>query len=89
MELNNTIVASTQEIANNFLISNIEAIGGQKSFDRLEESISFAWDNWDESIVSTYYEGKKPNHATDKFTIEWIENELGNNPDDWDSVLNA
>lgn len=79
---------SITQITSDYLDKNVEAIGGQKAFDTLSECIDYAWNNWEESIISTYYVGQKPRYANDKFIINWIDDELGNNPEQWDFILN-
>jgi hypothetical protein len=80
---------SITEITQNYLEKNVQAIGGQKAFDTLSESIDYAWNNWEDYIIDTYYSGEKPEYANDKFIINFIDNELGNNPEDWEFILNV
>lgn len=48
----------------------------QQAFDQISDAVYYAWNNWDESIVSTYYEGKeKPEDPTPEFIEQWLENE--------------
>lgn len=42
---------------------------------KIDESVCWAWDNWDENIVSTYYSGEKPKFPTEDFINQWVENE--------------
>lgn len=42
---------------------------------KIDESIHWAWDNWEDSIIQKYYVGEKPSLPTEQFIYEWIENE--------------
>ena len=79
---------SITQITSDYLDKNVEAIGGQKAFDTLSECIGYAWNNWESNIIETYYSGEKPYYANEEFICDWIENELGNNPEQWDFILN-
>ncbi len=78
-----------EEITENFLSKNTDALGGERQFEKLSNAIDYAWNNWEESVISTYYDNEKPEYANNQFIIEWIDNELGNNPDEWETVLNS
>jgi hypothetical protein len=41
----------------------------------IDEAIQWAWDNWGEDIVGTYYIGEKPSLPTELFIKDWVENE--------------
>lgn len=41
----------------------------------IDRSIQWAWDNWDDDIINTYYTGEKPSLPTEVFIYEWVENE--------------
>ena len=41
---------------------------------KISTAIQWAWDNWDASIVETYYEGDKPKYPTEDFTTQWVNN---------------
>jgi hypothetical protein len=42
---------------------------------KIDQAVQWAWDNWDDNIVSTYYEGEKPSLPTESFIRQWVENE--------------
>lgn len=45
-------------------------------FNEISDAVDYAWNNWDESIISTYHEGiEKPEYPTPEFIEQWIENE--------------
>lgn len=47
----------------------------QKIIDRVRASIEYAWKNWDEDVIASYYAGDKPQDPNDAFIQNWIENE--------------
>jgi len=49
-------------------------INNNRNLEGIDAAIQYAWNNWDEEIVSTYYTGDKPELPTSEFIIEWIEN---------------
>lgn len=42
--------------------------------DKISTAIWWAWGNWDDKVISTYYEGEKPERPTPDFIEEWIGN---------------
>ena len=46
----------------------------QPILDKISTAIQWAWDNWDASVVETYYEGEKPKYPTEDFTTQWVNN---------------
>ena len=46
----------------------------QPILDKISTAIQWAWDNWDTSVVETYYEGDKPKYPTEDFTTQWVNN---------------
>lgn len=42
--------------------------------DKTATAIRWAWDNWDDKVVSTYYKDKKPVNPTPDFIEEWVNN---------------
>ena len=42
---------------------------------QVDDSIQWAWDNWEDDIVATFFEGEKPECYNEKFRDEWIDNE--------------
>jgi len=42
---------------------------------KVDESIQWAWDNWDEENISSFYADEKPEIYTPEFRDEWIDNE--------------
>ncbi len=47
----------------------------QRQIDKISEGIDYAWNNWDENILETYYEGEKPIDPTESFITQYVENE--------------
>lgn len=43
--------------------------------DKITTAINWAWENWEDSIVKTFYEGEKPERPTAEFVEQWIYNE--------------
>ncbi len=63
-------------------ILNIFSSGNQflnyaqyRQFDNISNDVDYAWNNWEDSITSTYYEGEKPSKAPIAFIQNWLENE--------------
>lgn len=44
-------------------------------FSKISDAVSYAWNNWDDNIIATYYQGEKPEFAPIDFVEEWISNE--------------
>lgn len=42
---------------------------------QVDDRIQWAWDNWEDDIVATFYEGEKPECYNEEFRNEWIDNE--------------
>ena len=64
MELKDII---TQGIIENLIFDN-------KTVDKINEAIQYAWNNWDADIVAPFYDGAKPELPTDEFIIDWVDN---------------
>lgn len=47
----------------------------QKSYDKINKAVEYAWNNWDAGIVATYYKGNKPAHPNREFIENWVDNE--------------
>lgn len=41
----------------------------------VDKAVCWAWDNWDDKILSTYYTGDKPEFPPLSFITNWVENE--------------
>ncbi|NQZ74675.1 MAG: hypothetical protein HRT61_00940 [Ekhidna sp.] len=41
----------------------------------IDAKIQWSWDNWDEDLISNYYELEKPKNPTERFIYEWIAKE--------------
>ena len=42
---------------------------------RISDAINYAWSDWDNEYLKTYYEGEKPKSPTEEFIENWIQNE--------------
>ncbi|WP_018629167.1 hypothetical protein [Niabella aurantiaca] len=42
---------------------------------KIDEALCWAWRNWDDDIIATYYEFEKPERPNEKFITNWVENE--------------
>lgn len=52
----------------------------RKMLDTISAAISYAWENWDEEIIRSYYntqadEIPKPELPNNEFLLNWLENE--------------
>lgn len=47
----------------------------QKTFEKIEQGVLYAWNNWDAGILATYYTGEKPEEPTAAFVENWVDNE--------------
>lgn len=62
-----------KNIANKLIEGNIY---NSRVLQRIDDAIQYSWNEWDESIIASYYGGdEKPELPTSEFIIEWIENE--------------
>lgn len=51
-------------------------INNNRTLQRIASSIQYSWNEWDESIIASYYGGdEKPELPTDDFIENWVENE--------------
>lgn len=46
-----------------------------KIFNKISDGVEYAWNNWDDDIIATYYEGEKPEFSPINFIENWIDNE--------------
>lgn len=60
-----------------------------QAYDKVEEGILYAWDNWNEKVLSTYYKGKKPESPTYEFSKQWVQTELGAVPENWGKLITS
>lgn len=76
MKTRKTYVQRYKEVITRRLIELIHK-GGNTSdtLSKIYEMVQWAWDNWDEDIISTYYEGEKPISPTKEFIEQWVDNE--------------
>ncbi|MDM1452210.1 hypothetical protein [Myroides odoratimimus] len=42
---------------------------------QVNENIQWAWDNWEEEVVKSFYTGDKPEKYNEDFMKDWIDNE--------------
>ncbi len=66
-----------------------EDLFSSNAYDRITDAIYWAWENWDKSVLATYYEGEKPAEPSFEFRKQWVENELGNVPENWEDVIES
>ena len=50
---------------------NLQTVKTQAIYD----NIVWAWENWEDVIVDTYFQGEKPEAPTEEFVRMWLENE--------------
>jgi hypothetical protein len=74
-------------VVQNYISKNVDALGGQNAYDQLTDGITFAWENWEQNVLATFFTGNKPEKPPTLFVSEWIETELSNNPDEWENIL--
>ena len=56
-------------------LSNCTHVNDGSLSAHVNENIQWAWENWDNKVLSTYYEGDKPESYTPGFRDNWIDNE--------------
>lgn len=61
----------------------------EREYDMLTDAIWWAWENWDADVLATYYEGEKPEEPTSAFREQWVYNELGNVPENWEAFISS
>ena len=59
------------------------------AYDEITDAIFWAWENWSTGIVSLFYTGDKPERPTYEFRKQWLENELGNFPENWATLIHS
>lgn len=64
------IIRIVNAINNGYLMGNCPY-----EVKKVDIAIQWAWDNWEEKIISTYYEGDKPKFPPLNFIENWVENE--------------
>ncbi len=63
-------------LASNLINGNYSlSVAQQKAQDGISSMIEYAWNNWDDSIVATYFTGPKPRFANAGFIENWLDNE--------------
>lgn len=84
--MNSEIIAKiAQSIAN-----KNEAAFDLRAYSQVMDAINWAWDNWEESVLSTYFvDGVKPDAPTFEFREEWVKNELSANAEQWQHLIDS
>jgi hypothetical protein len=84
--MNSEIIAKiAQSIAN-----KNESAFDLRAYSQITDAINWAWDNWEESVLSSYYvDGSKPAAPTYDFREEWVKNELGANTEQWQHLIDS
>lgn len=63
-------------IANNLINGYWDSTPSQNiQMSKISEAVNYAWNNWDQEILRTYYEGEKPEQPTEEFINNWVDNE--------------
>lgn len=63
-------------IANNLINGTGNLTSSEHAqMSKISEAVDYAWKNWDEEVLQTYYEGDKPEQPTEEFINQWVENE--------------
>ena len=63
-------------IANNLINGNWNLTSAQNAqMSKITHAVDYAWNNWDEEVLKTYYEGEKPQQPTEEFINNWVDNE--------------
>jgi len=70
LEINKTEIARIVNQINNGSNGNVPSI-----IRKVDDAICWAWNNWDEDVISTYYQFKKPELPNEEFISNWVENE--------------
>jgi predicted AlkP superfamily pyrophosphatase or phosphodiesterase len=71
-----TMESYKETIANNLVNENHSLTTAQdRVMSKISEAVNYAWNNWDDKIIQTYYEGEKPAQPTEDFIKQWVENE--------------
>ena len=58
-----------------------------RAYEQVTDAIYYAWTHWDGGILKGYYEGEKPEHPTWEFCKMWVENELDNIPEQYETLI--
>ena len=62
-------------IANNLIAGNFSLNSSQNAeMSKISEAVNYAWNNWDDSVLRTFYAGVKPKSPTEDFVLQWVEN---------------
>ncbi len=70
-----TIEELKAEIKETLIQNGLNYTNDGSVFARVNESIQWAWENWEEDIIKEFYEGEKPEDYTEEFMTLWIDNE--------------
>jgi hypothetical protein len=79
-----TIKAISEAIAN-----KRNDLFNESEYQKISDAIYWAWENWDASILATYFEGEKPEEPTFEFRIQWVENELNAVPENYSELIDS
>lgn len=72
METTNFKTAISNAIANgNYTLETEKS----RILNQITTAINWAWDNWEERVLKTFYDGEKPERPTPDFIEQWIINE--------------
>lgn len=76
LEQQNNMIMETYKttIANNLIKGNWTS-SQYAQMRKTSDAVDYAWNNWDESVLKTYYEGEKPQYPTPQFIQDWVDNE--------------
>lgn len=72
---NLTIQQLKENVKNELVKNNLGYTNDGSIYDRVNQAIQWAWDNWEADILSTFYEGEKPESYTYDFMVDWVDNE--------------
>lgn len=68
--LKNTLLEILTTKGTHFLLSDEQ----DRVITNIKAAIDYAWNNWDEKIITTYFEGEKPEFANVEFITNWLDN---------------
>jgi hypothetical protein len=59
----------------------------QADYDKITDLIFWAWENWEPSVLATYYSGEKPAEPNYQFRKHWVSLELEGVPENYAALI--
>lgn len=89
----NFAIMKTEQSTINKIIEAItckrEDLFNDREYDKVTDAIFWAWDNWEESVLKSYYTGEKPTEPTEQFRRQWLENEFNAVPENYEDLFES